>query len=53
MEMRSKSLQAVLAWTIVFVLVPAFAQKDPGVRAGSKTLVGDYSNREFRSRIRR
>jgi hypothetical protein len=35
MEMRrSKPLQVVFAWAIVFTFVPAFAQKDPGVRSG-------------------
>ena len=35
MEMRrSKPLQVVFAWATVFTFVPAFTQKDPGVRSG-------------------
>ena len=41
MEMRrSKPLQVVFAWAIVFMFVPAFAQKDPGVRGGIQNTGG-------------
>jgi hypothetical protein len=41
MEMRrSKSLQVVFAWAVVFMFVPAFAQKDPGVRGGIQNTGG-------------
>ena len=37
---RSRSLQVIFAWAVVFMSVPAFSQKDPGVRGGIQNTGG-------------